>query len=126
MSKQNVIKRVQDSLGADQVTQQQVGAVFGAVFDVLSDLDQEQSCRVRDFGIFKVKHRQARTGSSIAPKGQKAKQIKIPARLAMTFKISKNFKDSLPAVEGATTAKKAPAKKKAAAKKKTAAKKKKK
>jgi nucleoid DNA-binding protein len=125
MSKQNVIKRVQDSIGADNVTQQQIGAVFGAVFDVLGDLNEEQSCRVRDFGIFKVKLRKAREGSSIAAKGQKAKKIPIPARLAMTFKISKNFKEALPAVEGATTAKKKAPAKKAPAKKKAAAKKKK-
>ena len=129
MSKQNVIKRVQDSIGADEITQQEINAVFGATFDVLGDLNEEQSCRIRDFGIFKVKLRQAREGSSIATSDKPAKKIPIPARLAMTFKISKNFKEALPAVEtetaAPTTKKKAPAKKKAA-KKKAAAKKKKK
>ena len=91
MSKQNVIKRVQESLNDENVTQQQIGAVFNAVFDTLGDLEQDQSCRIRDFGIFKVKRREAREGSKIGGKGT----VQIPARLAMTFKISKNFKDAL-------------------------------
>ena len=88
MSKQNVIKNVQDSLDID-ATQKDIGAVFNAIFDVLGDLDEEQSCRIRDFGIFKVKLRKERKGSTI---GKPAKKITIPARLAMTFKISKKFK----------------------------------
>ena len=120
MSKQNVIKNVQDSLDID-ATQKDIGAVFNAIFDVLGDLDEEQSCRIRDFGIFKVKLRKERKGSTI---GKPAKKITIPARLAMTFKISKKFKDDLPAAATATSAKKkAPAKKKAATKKKAAKKK---
>jgi len=120
MSKQNVINRVQESLNDESVTQQQIGAVFNAVFETLSDLDQDQSCRIRDFGIFKVKRREAREGSKIGGEGT----VQIPARLAMTFKISKNFKDALP-VPVTETKKKAPKKaaKKKAAKKKTAKKK---
>ena len=118
MSKQNVIKKVQESLDAD-VTQKDIGAVFNAVFDVLGDLNEEQSCRIRDFGIFRVKLRQERRGSTIASPGKPAKKITIPARLAMTFKISKKFKDDLPSA----SKKKAAAKKKAAPKKKAAKKK---
>ena len=105
MSKQNVVKKVQSAVG-EGVSQEQIGSVFDATFEVLSNLEEEQRCRIKDFGTFKVKKRAARPGTSLKTK----KKITIPARLAMTFKLSTTFKDSL----------NAPAKKKAAPKKKAA------
>jgi DNA-binding protein HU-beta len=107
MSKQNVVKKV--SSAVSDVTQEQVGSVFDAVFGSLSGLEEDQVCRIKDFGSFKVKRRAARTGTSL----QSGKQIKIPSRLAMTFKLATAFKESVN-----TAPKKKAAKKKATKKKK--------
>jgi nucleoid DNA-binding protein len=115
MSKQNVVKKVSGAVA--DVTQDQVGSVFDAVFDVLGGLAQDQSCRIKDFGTFKVKLRAERTGTSLKDR----KPIKIPPRLAMTFKLAGAFKESINAAPAKKAAKKAPAKKapaKKAAKKK--------
>ncbi|MAD60900.1 MAG: hypothetical protein CMH49_05225 [Myxococcales bacterium] len=106
MSKQNVVKKV--SSAVVDVTQEQAGAVFDAVFDTLAGLEEDQVCRIKDFGTFKVKRRKARSGTDLKTK----KRIEIPSKLAMTFKLATAFKESI------NVKKKAPAKKKAAAKKK--------
>ena len=111
MSKQNVVKKV--SSANDDVTQEQVGSVFDAVFNVISNLEEDQVCRIKDFGSFKVKRRAARKGTSLTS----GKQIDIPERLAMTFKLATAFKESLNTAPKKKAAKK-PAKKKAAKKKK--------
>ena len=111
MSKQNVVKKVSGAVA--DVTQDQVGSVFDAVFNVLGGLEKDQSCRIKDFGTFKVKLRAARTGTSLKDR----KPIKIPPRLAMTFKLAGAFKESINTAPK-KKAKKAPAKKKAAKKKK--------
>jgi len=120
MSKQNVIKRVQESLkendAADQVTQKNISDVFDAAFDVIGGLGEAESCRIRDFGVFTVKKREARKGNAVGANAGKG-PIMIPARLAMTFKISKGFKEAIPQ-PSAPKAKKKAAKKKAAKKKK--------
>ncbi len=109
MSKQNVVKKV--SSANDDVTQDQVGAVFDAVFGVISGLEEDQVCRIKDFGSFKVKRRAARKGTSLTPD---RKQIDIPERLAMTFKLATAFKESInSAPKKAKKAAKKPAKKKA-------------
>ena len=119
MSKQTVIKRVQESLKANDamgnVTQKNISDIFDATFDVIGGLGEAESCRIRDFGVFTVKKREARKGNAV---GTNAKgPITIPARLAMTFKVSKGFKEAIPQPEPPKAKKKA-AKKKAAKKKK--------
>ena len=111
MSKQNVVKKVSGAVA--DVTQDQVGSVFDAVFGVLGGLEKDQVCRIKDFGSFKVKLRAARTGTSL----KTGESIQIPERLAMTFKLATAFKESINAAPKKKAAKKAPAKK--AAKKAT-------
>jgi len=95
MSKQKIVKRVQDTLGAE-TSAKQIEDVLGAVFAVIGNLDEGQSCRIRDFGVFKVKKRGERKGTSLpSASGKKSKTTTIPARLAMTFKISKKFKEMI-------------------------------
>jgi len=122
MSKQNIVSRVQSALGEDsKVNQRHIEAVLGAVFDTLGDLEEDQSCRIRDFGVFKVKRREARQGNPVGKNAKDGGLIEIPARLAMTFKVSKQFKESLPPAPVAEAPKKATkkaAKKRAARKKK--------
>ena len=45
---------------------------------------ENQKCQIKDFGTFKVKRRAPRKGVSL----KTGKAIKIPSRLAMTFKMS--------------------------------------
>ena len=106
MSKQNVVKKV--SSANDDMTQEQVGSVFDAVFGVISGLEEDQVCRIKDFGSFKVKRPAARKGTSLTS----GKQIDIPERLAMTFKLATAFKESINAAPKKKAAKKKPAKKK--------------
>jgi len=117
MTKQDVIKKVKESMGGS-LTQEQIGKVLDATFSTIRDLEQDQSCRIKDFGTFKVKERAARAGVKLGTK----EAIQIPARLAMTFKMSSSFKkdlndlpDSMFKKDSKKGAKKAP--KKAAAKK---------
>ena len=106
MAKQDVIKAVHEKMGGT-VSQENIGKVLDATFDAIKGLEKDQSCRIKDFGTFKVKERAARKGTSIGKDGKAGKQIDIPARLAMTFKMASNFKEAL----------NTPAPKKAAAKK---------
>jgi DNA-binding protein HU-beta len=110
MAKQDVIKKVQEAMGGG-ATQDQIGKVLDATFIALQGLIKDQSCRIKDFGTFKVKERAARTGIELSTK----KKIKIPARNAMTFKIAPSFKEELNPPKKKAKAK---AKKKAPAKKK--------
>jgi nucleoid DNA-binding protein len=118
MSKQQIVKRVQEKLDMGE-DGQQVENVLDAVFQVIGDLNEDQSCRIRDFGVFKVKQRKARKATPPPRKGSAERvEIEIPAHLAMTFKISKKFKERInPTAAPATKAK---AKKTAAKKKKKA------
>ena len=124
MAKQDIIKAVHEVVG-DRVNQKVIEKILDATFTAISGLEEEQSCRIKDFGTFKVKRRAARKITlPNAPKG-KAKPVEVPSRLAMTFKMSSKFKEALnaEAPKAKKTAKKA-AKKKAPAKKKAAKKKK--
>ena len=105
MAKQDVIKAVQEKMGGT-VSQEAIGKVLDATFEVIKGLGKDASCRIKDFGTFKVKERAARTGKPI--KG--GAPIQIPARLAMTFKMSPSFKGALnpaPAAAKAAEPKKA-------------------
>jgi nucleoid DNA-binding protein len=99
MAKQDVIKAVQEKMGGT-VSQEAIGKVLDATFEVIKDLGKDASCRIKDFGTFKVKERAARTGKPI--KG--GAPIVIPARLAMTFKMAPAFKTSLNPAPVATPA----------------------
>ena len=90
MAKQDVIKAVHVAMGAT-VTQENIGKVLEATFDVIKGLGEDQSCRIKDFGTFKVKMRAARKSQGLNNSGPTT----IPARLGMTFKIASNFKESL-------------------------------
>ena len=106
MAKQDVIKAVHEKMGGT-VSQENIGKVLDATFGAMKTLNKDQSCRINDFGTFKVKERAARKGAAVGGKG---KTIDIPARLAMTFKMATKFKESLNAPKKA--AKKATKKKK--------------
>ena len=116
MAKQDVIKKVYDHFNnADskrELSQDTIAKILDATFDAISELEENQKCQIKDFGTFKVKRRAARKGVALPPKGgsKEKKMIEIPSRLAMTFKMSSSFKETL------NPAKKAPAKKAAAKK----------
>ena len=112
MAKQDVIKAVQEKMGGT-VSQEAIGKVLDATFDVIKDLGKDASCRIKDFGTFKVKERAARTGKPI--KGGAA--IAIPARLAMTFKMAPSFKSAMNPAPAAAPAPAAKAEKPAKAEK---------
>lgn len=122
MAKQDVIKAVHEKLNAGKrdLTQDTISKILDATFGAISGLEENQKCQIKDFGTFKVKRRAPRKGVALKSK----KEIEIPSRLAMTFKMSSSFKEEL---NPAKKAKKAPAKKapakKAAAKKAPAKKK---
>ena len=126
MAKQDVIKAVHEKFSADSkrdLTQDTIGKILDATFEAIKGLEENQKCQIKDFGTFKVKRRAPRKGVSL----KTGKAIKIPSRLAMTFKMSSSFKEELNPAKKAPAkkaAKKAPAKKAAKKTTKKAAKKK--
>ena len=112
--KQDILDRIYAEV--DGVEQGTVNQVVDAIFTTLGGLSDDNKFRAAGFGTFKHTLRGERQG--FHPKTREP--MTTPARNTITFKIAKDFKESLkPAAKkkSATKAKKSTSKKKSSKKK---------
>lgn len=88
MTKRDLVVRISNETG---LTQQNVYAIIQKSFDLIIDaLQNGDTVELRNFGVFKVTARNARTG--INP-NQPTQKIDIPAKRVVTFKQGKHMKE---------------------------------
>ncbi|MDX9701739.1 MAG: HU family DNA-binding protein [Candidatus Auribacterota bacterium] len=88
MTKRDLVVRIANETG---LTQQNVYAIIQKSFDLIIDaLQNGDAVELRNFGVFKVTKRHARTG--INP-NQPTQKIDIPAKKVVVFKQGKHMKE---------------------------------
>lgn len=90
MNRTDVANRVAETMGISKV---QAAELTKMVFQTVKEsiINGEDSVAIADFGVFKVKTKEARTGRN--PKTGEA--IEIPARNVVKFSPSKDFKEAV-------------------------------
>lgn len=93
MTKAELIRRVFERLGSDELTKKLTEQVIEATFDTIKDSLQggDERFTFPRFGTFTVKERAARAGRN----PQNNEKIMIAAYKTVTFKPAAQFKDSL-------------------------------
>ena len=80
MTKKGIVKEISDRTGLTQV---EAKRVLQATFDSIIDLlDEHKRIEIRNFGVFAVKTRAART----ARNPRTGEQVPVPERRVVTFK----------------------------------------
>lgn len=87
MTKRELVIRVSNALG---MTQSDVARVVEAMFQNLSkSLAEGERWELRDFGVFEVKTRAARTGRN----PRTGEQVPVPERKVVSFRPGKKMKE---------------------------------
>ena len=87
MTKKEIVKRISEDLG---LTQLKVKEIVQRVFDSIIDtLIEEERIELRNFGVFEVKKRAART----ARNPRTGDPVSVPAKYVVTFKPGKTMEE---------------------------------
>jgi nucleoid DNA-binding protein len=87
MTKRELVIRVANKLG---MTQSDVSRIVEGIFDTLSStLAEGERWELRDFGVFEVKTRAARTGRN----PRTGEQVPVPERKVVSFRPGKKMKE---------------------------------
>ncbi|MDX9703124.1 MAG: HU family DNA-binding protein [Candidatus Auribacterota bacterium] len=88
MTKRDLVVRIARETGLTQVD---VGKVIQKTLDYITEsLERRENVELRDFGVFKVKHRGARKGRN---PNRPEHEVEIPARNVVVFKSGKRMRD---------------------------------
>lgn len=88
MTKADLVERVADALGP-RVTKRDSGLAVDAFLAAVQDaLVQGEGIEIRGFGVFKVRHRKARTGRN----PRTGEPVPVPARSVPVFQPSRHFR----------------------------------
>jgi nucleoid DNA-binding protein len=91
MSKEALVAALSEKTGFTKTsTREFLGALPGVLKELILGAGEE-GVRLNDIGTFKLKTRAARTGRN----PQTGATVAIPAKVAISFKPAKNFKDNL-------------------------------
>ena len=87
MTKRDLVVRIARETG---LTQMDVAKVIQKTLDYITEsLERRENVELRDFGVFKVKHREARKGRN---PNKPEFEVQIPARDVVVFKSGKRMK----------------------------------
>ena len=88
MTKADLVEKVAEAVGPG-VTKRECRLMVDAFLDAVKDaLAQGERIELRGFGVFKVRHRKARTGRN----PRTGKPVEVPPRSAPVFKPSSHFR----------------------------------
>ena len=90
MTKNDIITKISEETG---IIKEDVYAVVQKTLDAITDaLVRGEKVEIRDFGVFEVRNRRARTGRNpLHPE----KTFEVPARKGVKFKPGKKMKESV-------------------------------
>lgn len=89
ITKRDLIERIADRLGMTRASVKRVVHMF--LDDIVDELGAENRIEFRDFGVFEVKQRAARTAQN--PKT--LERVTVPPRLTVKFKPGRRMKELL-------------------------------
>ena len=93
MTKKEIVKQISDELG---LTQLKVKEIVQMVFDAIVDtLIREERIELRNFGVFEVKKRAART----ARNPRTGESVAVPEKYVVTFKPGKTMEERVLGLE---------------------------
>jgi len=99
LTKKDIVRTISEEIG---LTQQQTKIIVQKTFDAIVDsLVRERRIELRNFGVFEVKQRAART----ARNPRTGRQVSVPEKYVVTFKPGKEMEAK---VRGLTDGKKKP------------------
>lgn len=85
MTKKDIVRTISEEIG---LTQQQTKKIVQKTFDAIIDsLVRERRIELRNFGVFEVKQRAART----ARNPRTGRQVNVPEKFVVTFKPGKEM-----------------------------------
>ena len=100
MTKKEIVKAVSDETGLNQL---QIKEIVQRTFDaIIRTLEEDGRIELRNFGIFQVRTRAARTARN--PKT--GREVAVPEKFVVSFKPGKVMEQRVMAIEGSELAQK--------------------
>ena len=98
MTKKEIVKTISDETGLNQ---QQIKAIVQKTFNaIVTTLVDEGRIELRNFGVFQVRTRAART----ARNPRTGRQVEVPEKFVVTFKPGKIMEEKVNSIEGSPLA----------------------